>query len=686
MTIKEPMNPPADKPIYKHWHVERDNDAIVWLHIDVANNSANILSSGVLDELNEILEKLTYALPRGVIVLSDKPNGFVAGADVKEFVPLKETADALVLLRRGQRAMNRLAELKCPTVALIHGFCLGGGMELALACRYRIADEDPRTRLGLPEIKLGIHPGFGGTVRLPSLIGAPAAMDLMLTGKTIDARTAKKIGMVDYAVPARHLKRAAVAVIMKMPAPHRPTLLQSLTNKGVIRNILAGAMRHRVAEKAPGAHYPAPYALIDLWVKHAHDPAKMMEEEAISVARFVLGKTAHNLVRVFFLQERLKSLGKKTLIAPQHVHVIGGGVMGGDIAIWCALQGLRVTVQETRHDALAKVIKRAYALFKKRFKQPRLVQAAMDRLIPDDKGVGVGHADVVIEAIFEDILAKQALYREIEPKMKAGALLATNTSSIPLEILSEALAKPSRLVGIHFFNPVAQMQLVEVVSSPITDSMVARQAAAFVRHIDRLPLPVKSSPGFLVNRVLMPYLLEAVTMEWEGVPAAMIDKAALDFGMPMGPIRLADTVGLDICLSVAEILSQRLNVDVPPRLRELVSAGRLGVKSGQGFYTYHGDKPQIPRAKPGYTPPSDIAERLMLRLLNEAAACLREGVVADADLLDAGVIFGTGFAPFRGGPINYVQEAGVDIQRKKLHELEQHYGKRFVADAEWAEL
>ncbi len=681
------MSQPADSPAtYKHWHVERDNDAIVWLHIDVAGSNTNVLSSEVLDELNEILERLAYALPRGVIVLSDKPNGFVAGADVKEFLDLKEISEALVLLRRGQRAMQRLAELKCPTVALIQGFCLGGGMELALACRYRVADEDPRTRLGLPEVKLGIHPGFGGTVRLPPLIGAPAAMDLMLTGKTIDARTAKKIGLIDYAVPARHLKRAAISVIMNMPAPHHLGFIQSLTNKGVIRNILAGAMRHRVAEKVSEAHYPAPYALIDLWVKHADDPVKMMEEEALSVARFVLGQTAHNLVRVFFLQERLKSLGKKELIAPRHVHVIGGGVMGGDIAIWCALQGMRVTVQDTRHDALAKVIKRAHALFKKRFKQSRLVQAAMDRLIPDDKGVGVSHADVVIEAIFEDILAKQALYREIEPKMKAGALLATNTSSIPLEILSEALAKPSHLVGIHFFNPVAQMQLVEVVSSSITDPVVARQAAAFVRHIDRLPLPVKSSPGFLVNRVLMPYLLEAVIMEWEGIPAAIIDKAALDFGMPMGPIRLADTVGLDICLSVAEILSQSLNVDVPPRLRELVSAGRLGVKSGQGFYTYHGDKPQIPRSKPGYIPPADIAERLMLRLLNEAAACLREGVVTDAALLDAGVIFGTGFAPFRGGPINYVQESGVEIQRRKLQELEQHYGKRFMADAEWAEL
>ncbi len=671
---------------YKNWRIERDSDAIVWLHLDKAGSATNVLSSDVLEELNAILDPFISEEPRGLIILSGKPNGFIAGADINEFVPLKEPAEALALIRRGQKACDKIAALKCPTVALIHGFCLGGGMELALACRYRIADDDARTRLGLPEIKLGIHPGFGGTVRLPPLVGAPAAMDLMLTGRAIDTRAAKKMGLIDYAVPTRHLKRAARGVVMNPPAPHRPKGWLALTNNSLVRPLLARTMRAKVAEKAPAAHYPAPYALIDLWQKHADNPARMMDEEAASVARFVLGDTAHNLVRVFFLQERLKSLGKKELIAPRHVHVIGGGVMGGDIAIWCALQGMRVTVQDRKHETLAKVVKRAYALYKKRLKQPRLIQAALDRLIPDDKGVGVSHADVVIEAIFEDIAAKQNLYREIEPKLKPGALLATNTSSIPLEVLSEALANPSRLVGLHFFNPVAQMQLVEIVSSPITDPGVARQAAAFTRHIDRLPLPVKSSPGFLVNRVLMPYLLEAVTLEWEGVPATVIDKAALDFGMPMGPIRLADTVGLDICLSVAEILSQRLNVDVPPRLRELVSAGRLGVKSGQGFYTYHGDKPQMPRLKPGYVPPSDVAERLILRFLNEAAACLREGVVADADLLDAGVIFGTGFAPFRGGPINYVHESGVETQRKKLQALEEHYGKRFVADAEWVEL
>ncbi len=672
--------------VYKHWRIERDNDSICWLYIDKADGGANVLSGAVLDELNAILDAIVASNPRGVVFLSGKANGFIAGADINEFVPLKEPADALALIQRGQRACDKIAALKCPTLALIHGFCLGGGMELALACRYRIADDDARTRLGLPEIKLGIHPGFGGTVRLPPLVGAPAAMDLMLTGRTVDARTAKKIGLIDYAVPTRHWKRAAREVVMNPPVPHRPKGWLKLTNNSLVRPLLARTMRAKVTEKAPIEHYPAPHALINLWQKYADDPVRMMQEEAASVSRFVLGDTARNLVRVFFLQERLKSLGKKDMIAPRHVHVIGGGVMGGDIAIWCALQGMRVTVQDRKHETLAKVIKRAHALYKKRLKQPRLIQAALDRLMPDDKGVGVSRADVVIEAIFEDILAKQNLYRDIESKLKPGALLATNTSSIPLELLAEALTKPERLVGLHFFNPVAQMQLVEIVSSKLTDPEVARQAAAFARHIDRLPLPVKSSPGFLVNRVLMPYLLEAVTLEWEGVPASVIDKAATDFGMPMGPIRLADTVGLDICLSVAEILAQRLDVDVPPRLRELVGAGRLGVKSGQGFYTYHGDKPQMPRVKPGYVPPPDIAERLILRFLNEAAACLREGVVADADLLDAGVIFGTGFAPFRGGPIHYIQESGVEAQRRKLGELEEHYGKRFVADAEWAEL
>lgn len=674
----------ADELMYTHWHLEIDAKRIAWLAIDKAEAGANVLSKDVLEELQAVIDALAAARPRGLVIYSAKANGFIAGADVKEFTALNNFEEATELVGRGQAVLNRLEALPFPTVAMIHGFCLGGGMELALACRYRVAEDDPRTRLGLPEVKLGIHPGFGGTVRLPPLIGAPAAMDLMLSGRTVEARQAQKMGLVDYAVPARQLRRAAESMVLEQPQPHRPKFFQRVTNHGALRPLLASMLRKKVADKAPPQHYPAPYAMIDLWSEYAGNRERMMQEEARSVARLVTGDTARNLVRVFFLQERLKSLGRGADFNAKHVHVIGAGVMGGDIAAWCALRGLRVTVQDRSPEALGRVMKRAQALYKKKLKVPRLVQAAMDRLQPDRAGAGLRRADVIIEAIFEDIKAKQHLYREIEPLIRADALLATNTSSIPLETLSEVLRHPERLVGVHFFNPVAQMQLVEVVASTRTSPETAKQAAAFVRQIDRLPLPVRSSPGFLVNRVLMPYLLEAVALEAEGVPATVIDAAATEFGMPMGPILLADTVGLDICLSVAEILSKQLQRgEVPPRLRELVAAGHLGKKSGRGFYTYQGDRPVFVKPPKGYQPPADITDRLMFRYFNEAMACLREGVVEDADLLDAGMIFGTGFAPFRGGPLHFAQHTGPGAVRRRLEQLTQEHGRIFQPDEGW---
>jgi 3-hydroxyacyl-CoA dehydrogenase/enoyl-CoA hydratase/3-hydroxybutyryl-CoA epimerase len=560
---------------------------------------------------------------------------------------------------------------------------MGGGLELALACRYRIADDDARTRLGLPEIRIGIFPAFGGATRLPPLIGAPAAMDMMLTGRGLSARAAKKIGLVDYAVPKRHLHQGAVNLINSQPAPQRLKGWKRYTNHALLRPLLANKMRSTVAKKAPKNHYPAPYALIDLWAKHANDKYQMLDGEQSQVSRLIVGKTSQNLIRVFFLQEQLKSAGDKSLFKPKHVHVIGAGVMGGDIAAWCASQGMQVTVQDRQEAALARVIKSASKLFKKTLKAPVLIQAALDRITPDMDGLGLKHADVVIEAIFENLEAKQTLFKSIEPQLKPGALLATNTSSIPIETLSEALAEPSRLVGIHFFNPVSKMQLVEIVSGSTTGAEATAHAAAFTRHINRLPLPVKSSPGFLVNRVLMPYLVEAVVLESEGIAPQVIDQAALDFGMPMGPIELADTVGLDICLSVAEILSEQLNLEVPHRLKSLVEAGRLGIKSGRGFYQYKNGKPL--HHKPGKSDyrPEDIQDRLMLRMLNEVVACQREGIVGDADLIDAGIIFGTGFAPFRGGPLHYLQSRGVNSLYNQLLELEKKHGERFTPDAGW---
>ena len=669
---------------YKNWRLETDANRIAWLYADKADSSTNVLSKEVLEELHFIIDYLAAERPQGLIILSAKSNGFIAGADVKEFAAIHDYDRAVEFVTRGQSIMERIEKLPFPTVAMIHGFCLGGGLELALACRYRVAEDDPRTRLGLPEVKLGIHPGFGGTVRLPPLVGAPVAMDLMLSGRTVEARQAQRMGLVDYAVPLRQLRRAAVAMVEEHPLPRQPGFLGRLGNNGLVRPLLASFLRKKTAEKAAPEHYPAPYAIIDLWSEYGGDRARMMPEEGRSLARLLTGSASQSLVRVFLLQERLKSLGRGSDFTPRRVHVIGAGVMGGDIAAWCALRGLQVTVQDRKHESLARVLKRAHDLYKKKLKQPRLVQAAMDRLLPDKNGAGLRRADVVIEAIFEDIDAKQTLYRQIEPLIRPDALLATNTSSIPLDTLSAALSRPERLVGVHFFNPVAQMQLVEIVSSPVTSPDAAKQAAAFVRHIDRLPLPVKSSPGFLVNRVLMPYLLEAVALESEGVPAAAIDRAATRFGMPMGPILLADTVGLDICLSVAEILAKQLHGTVPERLRELVAAGRLGRKSGQGFYSYKGDKPEMAKLNKGYKVPGDITDRLMFRYFNEAMASLREGVVADADLLDAGMIFGTGFAPFRGGPMHHVQAAGLTHGQQRLEELERAYGARFHPDSSWA--
>ncbi len=670
---------------YKHWKIENDTNNTVWLHLDKADAHANVLSSEVLHEFSSILDEIKNSQPAGIVILSDKESGFIAGADVNEFTSLKTEQDALQTIRSAHDIFNKLEAFSCPTIALIHGFCLGGGMELALACRYRVADDDSKTRLGLPEVKLGIHPGFGGTLRSIRVMGAMSAMDIMLSGRTLNARAAKKMGLVDFAVPKRHLLNAARGIIAKPPERKQLALWKRLLSYKHVRPLFARLLTKKVAAKAPRAHYPSPYALIDLWVKHYDSPEEMLDQEAQSVARLIVGKTAQNLIRVFQLQEQLKSLGKLKDYSPRHVHVIGGGVMGGDIAVWCALRGFTVTIQDRKNETLGNVLKRADKLFQRRLKNRLLINAAMDRLIPDPKGNGLRRADVVIEAIFEDAEVKQNLFKSIEPLVKPDAILATNTSSIPLNEINVALKNPARLVGLHFFNPVAFMPLVEIVQSESTDKLIAQQAATFTRQIDRLPLPVTSTPGFLVNRVLMPYLIEAVVLAEEDVPLAVIDKAATDYGMPMGPIELADTVGLDICLHVAENLSKHMAIEVPEVLKKMVDKGYLGKKTGRGFYTFKDGKPVKPAIPKDYTAPVDIQDRLILRYLNEAVACLRDKVVENADQADAGMVFGTGFAPFRGGPFNYIKHRGGAQLTKMLEHLQQRYGPRFEADAGWNE-
>lgn len=399
-------------------------------------------------------------------------------------------------------------------------------------------------------------------------------------------------------------------------------------------------------------------------------------------AKLASTPTARNLIRVFFLMDRLKNLGGKEH-SIKNVHVVGAGVMGGDIAAWCALRGFEVTLQDREMKYITPAMERGAALFDKKLRKPEKAAAAKARLKADVEGKGVADADLVIEAIFENLEAKKALYAGAEPQLKGGALLTSNTSSIPLKDLAADLARPAQFAGLHYFNPVAMMPLVEIVRHEGMDAETERRLAAFCRAIDKLPVPVAGSPGFLVNRILMPYLLEAMTAYSEGIPGPAIDKAAVSFGMPMGPIELADTVGLDVAASVGKILADFLGLPIPKGLEGKLEAGKRGRKDGEGFYLWEEGKAKKPELPEGYTAPEDLQDRLVLALLNEAVACLHEGVVADADLLDAGVIFGTGFAPFRGGPIEYIKATGAARLKARLEQLAQRHGPRFAPRPGW---
>ncbi|MCB1827058.1 MAG: enoyl-CoA hydratase/isomerase family protein, partial [Coxiellaceae bacterium] len=669
---------------YRHWHLNTDDEGVLWLTFDREGASANTLSRDVLTELDDIVEKIISDQPKGVVLCSGKKKGFIAGADITQFVKLKTVQEAFDLIRQAQIIFDKWEALPMPTIAMISGFCMGGGTEFALACRYRIADEEHETKIALPEVKLGIHPGWGGTVRLPRLIGAPKAMSVMLTGSALSARAAKRLGLVDVVVPRRQIIHAAKAYALNPPKPHKATFLERFTNNILVRPLLAQIFYKQLRQKIQKAHYPAPFAIVHNWLRDGAKGSRAMENEAKSIAELMLTSQARHLVRVFFLQEQLKGLAKGHHFSPKRVHVIGAGTMGGDIAAWCAFRGFRVTLQDQTAEQISPAIKRAHKLFKKKLKEPRLIQAAMDRLQPDVSGNAVVSADVVIEAIFENLEVKQKIFKSIEPKLKSNALLASNTSSIPLDEISTVLNNPERLVGIHFFNPVALMPLVEVVHSDKSAPEIVKQAQSFVGKMGKLPLPVLSRPGFLVNRVLMPYLMEAMELLKEGISPEAIDKAALNFGMPMGPVTLADKVGLDVCLSVAENLTAHLGGTVPERLKQIVAEGRLGIKSGRGFYEYKNGKPI--KKSSASREPADIIDRLILRMANEAVAALSEGIVDDANLLDAGMIFGTGFAPFRGGIFAYLKERGFEAAHKELSALAHRYGDRFKPVSGWSQL
>src|ERR1700677_4911062 len=591
-----------------NWTLQVDADRVAWLSADLAGSSANVLSGDMLRELAAKLTEITAMRPIGMIVQSGKASGFIAGADIKEFVQIRSPAEGYALVRAGQAVMQQLEDLPCPTVAAIRGFALGGGLELLLACTYRVGADDAALSLGLPEVLLGIHPGFGGTVRSVQLIGVRPSLELMLKGRPFRGARALHIGLLDELVPPAELAARAKALLLRRPPKKQPPLLDRLMNFKLARPFVAKQTIATLRRSVRREHYPAPYAVVDLWQRYGATGSAAYEAEARSISELMCSPTSRNLVRVFLLQDRLKGLGGDSSAAFKHVHVVGAGIMGGDIAAWSAFRGMTVTLQDRSAELIEPAMKRARTFFEKRLKDPAAAAAAVARLKMDVKGNGVADADVVIEAIFENVAAKEALYADLEPKLKASAILATNTSSIKIETLSQNLTNPSRLVGIHFFNPVAQLQLVEVVQGASTRAQVVTDALKFTRKLDKLPLPCKSAPGFVVNRILTPYINEALFALESGIPAAVIDRAGKAFGMPMGPIELTDVVGLDVSLHVGRVLADAMQRRVPDILVKQVNLKKLGRKSGEGFYVWRDGKPVKPESTP-FAVPAHLEDR-----------------------------------------------------------------------------
>tara|TARA_R110002020_G_scaffold109430_8_gene253060 strand:- start:6 stop:2090 length:2085 start_codon:yes stop_codon:yes gene_type:complete len=667
------------------WRLSRDDDGIAWAILDCKGGGANTLSQAVLTDLSKLLDAVEEDLPKLLVLRSAKPGGFAAGADIGEFREARDEASVAERLREGHGVIDRLEALGCPTVAVIHGYALGGGFELALACDHRIAVKG--AFFGFPEVRLGLHPGLGGTFRLSELIDPTEAMTLMLTGKSAHTRKAKDLGIVETVVEERHVRAAVAALLGKGEEANGRGLKAAIFDLGPARKLAAGRMRSQTEDKAPREHYPAPHALIDLWVSHGGDRKAMQAGEIKSFARLLTSDTAQNLIRVFFLREGLKKngAGKSDI---ERVHVVGAGTMGAEIAAICAIKGLRVTISDVELEPLAKAVKAAARIARESHLSEIEIRDALDRLMPDPKGYGLAIADLIIEAAPEKPELKRELLTSIEARARADAIIATNTSSLELEELASVIKKAGRFAGLHFFNPVSKLDLVEVVSHDKATKKTLARLNAFVTAIDHLPAPVRSYPGFLVNRVLTPYLLEAALMVDEGIDPVQIDRCAEAFGMPMGPLEVADQVGLDICLHVADSLRENLDTpipDVPGWMRKRVEDGHLGAKSGEGIYVWEDGKPK--KGKPAdHLLPKDAQDRLILPMLNAAVECLRKDVVADAETLDAAMIFAIGFAPFRGGPMHYARQRGIDEVVGALDDLAGRHGPRFAPDKGWKDL
>ncbi len=677
---------------------ERDSDGVLVLTLDVPGEKVNMIGRGMLEEFQGLLaEAESDRTLKGVVVRSGKPDNFIAGADIKEFVAIKSALEGETLSRTGQALLDRLAALPIPVVAAIHGSCLGGGLELALACRYRVATDDPKTVLGVPEIMLGILPGAGGSQRLPRLVGLVTGLDLILTGRSLKATRALKARLVDEVVPAPVLLEAAKKAVAGLASGKvTPRPLGVPVTEKVIRPFIFYKARQGVIAKTNG-HYPAPFEAIDA-VKRgtATTLAEGLQIEARAFGKLAVTDVSRALVSVFFATQEIKKDagypdGTPT-VEVRKLGVVGAGLMGAGIAAVAADKGALVRLRDASDEAVARGLRAVRDVFDERSKRGSLtrleVQKRMDLLSPTLDYTGFRRADLVIEAVFEDLEVKRKVLDETEAAVRAECVVASNTSSIPIRDLARGAKRPERILGMHFFSPVPKMPLLEVVVTPETEAEAIATAVQFGRRLGKHVIVVRDGPGFYTSRTLAPYMQEAARLVEEGARVDAVDMAMLGFGFPVGPLTLLDEVGIDVGAKVAKIMHHHFGdrMAPPPAMAKVIADGRLGRKNKRGFYTYDGGKKHVDETVyallPGAGarrdfPAREIQDRLVFAFLNEAVYCLEEGILRSARDGDVGAIFGLGFPPFLGGPFRYLDHLGARFAVEMLERLQSRHGERF---------
>ncbi|MBV8213541.1 MAG: enoyl-CoA hydratase/isomerase family protein [Verrucomicrobia bacterium] len=665
---------------------------IAFLTFDRPGSAANIFDQATFEQLNSLLDQVENdSSVRGLVIASAKPKIFIAGADLSGFSKDPSPENLSKIVDQGQRIFDRIANLKFPTVAAIHGVALGGGFEIALACDYRIASVDSATKVGLPETTLGIIPAWGGCTRLPRLVGLPTALEVILSGKQYPTRQAQKLGLVDDSTYRERLEGLATKKIVDSHGRKRVTKTH-FSNISPLATVIADRAKKKTIEKTRG-HYPAPLKALEVVVNGLKSPtAVSLENEKKAIIDLTNGEVAQNLIRVFFLQERAKKLtvgDLKPEVKPKRVLVVGAGLMGSGIAQWLSARGLNVVLKDIGPEPLGKGLQAIDRVYRDAVKRKILTEvdarAGFDRILPIYDDVPLTNVDLAIEAAVEKLDLKKQLFSQLEPKIPNTLLIASNTSGLSIDAIADGLAHPEKVVGVHFFNPVHRMQLVEIVRGSRTSETVLAMAVQFVKSIGKLPVLVKDSPGFLVNRILLPYLVEAIRIFSEGHSVESIDRAILDFGMPMGPLRLNDEVGLDVSQHVGSDLAARVP-HLPPLnniLPRMVEKGWLGKKSGAGFYVYRDQSespnPELKQFQPSIEPTNadQLTDRLIFTMVNEAARVLEEKVVTEPADVDFGMIMGTGWAPFRGGPLKYADSVGISTVVSRLNHLAGKFGEHF---------